>query len=95
MSACLCFLGSISERIGISRPAGESDPATDGVAANLREEARKDRIRVCDKIIAVFRAKPSSDWRKLIAFSKQWSSLHERCTVCTIHRLHSDVTSKL
>lgn len=48
--------------------AGTSQPTT-----------RQDQIQVCDKIIAIFRARPSSDWRRLIAFSKQWNNLSDRC----------------
>ena len=71
--------GTVSERIGITREAQPGLPTPEQTPlANLREEAREDRRQVCDKIIAVFKAKPSSDWRKLIAFSKQWSSLSDR-----------------
>lgn len=71
---------SPSETIGIHRKSRGVD---DGrvlltTPTTLRAEAKQDKIAVCDKIIQIFLQKPSSQWRKLIAFSKQWSSLQER-----------------
>ncbi len=34
---------------------------------------------VADKLIDLFATKTPDEWRKLIAFSKQWSSLADRC----------------
>ena len=72
--------GLTSERIGIAREtdAGGANPSEEPPPKTLKAEVRQDRVEVCDKIIAVFRAKPSSDWRKLIAFSKQWKTLAGR-----------------
>ena len=75
----LSLAGLTSERIGIAREtdAGGANPS-EPTPKTLKAEVRQDRVEVCDKIIAVFRAKPSSDWRKLIAFSKQWKTLAAR-----------------
>jgi hypothetical protein len=42
---------------------------------SLREEARQSNQEVYDKLIDVFMQKTPEEWRKLIAFSKQWPSL--------------------
>lgn len=39
---------------------------------------------VADKLIDLFATKSPGEWRKLIAFSKQWSSLADRCDVCYV-----------
>ena len=36
---------------------------------------------LADKLIALFAAKTPEEWRKLIAFSKQWSTLADRCAI--------------
>ena len=71
---------SPSETIGIARnrDSQSSDRIELPRPATLRAEAKQDKIAICDKIIRIFLEKPSSQWRKLIAFSKQWSTLHER-----------------
>ena len=43
--------------------------------ATLKEEARRSNKEVFDRLIDAFLSRPSEDWRKLIAFSKQWPSL--------------------
>ena len=49
----------------------------------LKQEAQQDRAAVADKLIAVFADKAPAEWRKLIAFSKQWPSLADRSS-CTL-----------
>ena len=41
----------------------------------LPPEAKRQRIAVCDKLINVFSSRKMEDWRKLIAYSRQWPSL--------------------
>lgn len=41
----------------------------------MKKLAQKERIKISEKLIKAFQAKPQSDWRKLIAFSKQWPQL--------------------
>lgn len=36
---------------------------------------------VADKLIDLFATKTPEEWRKLIAFSKQWSTLADRCAI--------------
>lgn len=43
--------------------------------STLREEARDSNREVYDRLIDVFSQRSTEDWRKLIAFSKQWPSL--------------------
>ena len=41
----------------------------------LKEEAQKSNAEVYDRLIDTFMSRPREDWRKLIAYSKQWPSL--------------------
>ena len=52
----------------------------DSNARTLKQEALQDRQEVADKLIAVFLGKPAAEWRKLIAFSKRWPALADRCS---------------
>ena len=51
----------------------------------MKKLAKKEQLKVADKLIKAFQSKPQSDWRKLIAFSKQWpqlaDSVFSRCAV--------------
>lgn len=46
-------------------------------------------VAILDKLIAVFASKSPTEWRKLIAHSKQWPELSgsvlARCTAATVH----------
>ena len=46
-------------------------------APALPREAKRDRAAVCDKLIEVFSSRKLEEWRKLIAYSRQWSSLSD------------------
>lgn len=54
-------------------PGAGAAPAAGG--ATLKEEAAASNQEVCDKLVDVFRSKEPADWRKLIAYSKQWPVL--------------------
>lgn len=43
----------------------------------MPREARRDRTAVCDKLIEVFSSRKLEEWRKLIAYSRQWPTLAE------------------
>lgn len=53
---------------------GGAGPAAPG-SATLRTAAEASNNEVYDKLILVFGERDSSEWRKLIAFSKQWPNL--------------------
>jgi hypothetical protein len=57
----------------------------------LKQEAQRDRAAVADKLIAVFLDKAPAEWRKLIAFSKQWPSLADRYSAIPCLRVHAAV----
>eukprot|EP00892_Ulva_mutabilis_P005879 jgi/Ulvmu1/3663/UM017_0077.1 len=42
---------------------------------SVKKFAKKEQLKVADKLIKAFQKKQQSDWRKLIAFSKQWPQL--------------------
>lgn len=44
-------------------------------ATTLKQEAVASNREVSDKLIEVFRSKKPADWRKLIAYSRQWAML--------------------
>lgn len=57
---------------------------------SLKNQAKKEQVEIYDKLIAVFQSKKQSEWKKLIGFSKQWSSLADgvfkRCAPWTLRR---------
>ena len=59
--------------------ARQSGTPSTSAPQTLREEVQQDRAEVCDKLIKVFQAKSPDEWRKLIAVSKQWPLLCDRC----------------
>ena len=61
----------------------------DSNARTLKQEALQDRQEVADKLIAVFLGKPAAEWRKLIAFSKRWPALADRCSALPLPSLFS------
>ncbi len=67
-----------------SRNAGDTSTSK---PATLREEAAASNAEVYDKLIAVFQQRQPSEWRKLIAFSKQFPKLADgvlaRCATGT------------
>lgn len=79
LSASFCpFVDAQSA--AVSRKRGGRLPAAQGFAppqetGSVRKLAKKEQIKVADKLIKAFQSKPQSDWRKLIAFSKQWPQL--------------------
>ena len=44
----------------------------------IRSQERQAEQSVADKLISVFANKTPTEWRKLIAFSKQWPTLADR-----------------
>ncbi|KAK9816359.1 hypothetical protein WJX74_002362 [Apatococcus lobatus] len=52
----------------------QSAPAADSMPP-LPPEAKRQRIAICDKLINVFSSRKMDEWRKLIAYSRQWPSL--------------------
>lgn len=53
-----------------------------------RSQEKQAEQSVADKLIAVFASKSPAEWRKLIAFSKQWPTLADRqAPSCSAHRL--------
>jgi hypothetical protein len=46
-----------------------------GAGSSLKQEAAASNQEVCDKLVDVFSTKDPADWRKLIAYSKQWPVL--------------------
>jgi len=88
--------GLTSERVGVGRQtdAGGANSSAEPPPRTLKAEVRQDRVEVCDKIIAVFRAKPSSEWRKLIAFSKQWKILSDSLFQRLQHRVDTETDQK-
>ena len=55
----------------------------------MKKLALQEKVQVADKLIKAFQSKPQSDWRKLIAFSKQWPQLADsvfaRCGIRVAH----------
>ena len=45
-----------------------------------RSQEKQAEQSVADKLIAVFASKTPAEWRKLIAFSRQWPTLADRCS---------------
>lgn len=56
------------------RRRGEGPAAPPG-GGSLKQEAVQSNREVSDKLIEVFRQKKPAEWRKLIAYSKQWPVL--------------------
>ena len=57
-------------------PSSRARASQEAAAApTLKEQAAASNREVYDKLIEVFRSKKPADWRKLIAYSKQWPSL--------------------
>ncbi|KAK9804314.1 hypothetical protein WJX72_006307 [[Myrmecia] bisecta] len=68
--------GSVTESSSAAAPttSGSSGRSRER-SGSLRSEALRDRQEICDKLISVFVARKPEEWRKLIAFSKQWPTL--------------------
>eukprot|EP00884_Botryococcus_braunii_P001959 jgi/Botrbrau1/11764/Bobra.0195s0089.1 len=45
------------------------------IPRSFKQQAVADRTAIADKLIAVFEQRSTEEWRKLIAFSKQWPAL--------------------
>ena len=62
------------------RASSHSQASTSDATASEPVLTRKQSQEgVADKLIDLFATKTPDEWRKLIAFSKQWSSLADRC----------------
>ena len=62
------------------RASSHSQASTSAATASEPVLTRKQgQEGVADKLIDLFATKSPDEWRKLIAFSKQWSSLADRC----------------
>lgn len=68
----MVHVGSANQRTLEVSPADEEN-----TSISLKQEAVQERKEICDKLIAVFRGRPSEDWRKLIVYSKQWPLLRD------------------
>jgi hypothetical protein len=66
---------STRQRRGAAPPAPEAPQAAAPAATTLKQEAVASNREVSDKLIEVFRSKKPADWRKLIAYSRQWAML--------------------
>ncbi|XP_043719588.1 uncharacterized protein At4g37920 [Telopea speciosissima] len=86
--------GSTKDQISVFHPSDQSDIHEDCTEVSGESAERKEgpeclddgrMIRVCDKLIEVFVVdKPNpTDWRRLLAFSKEWSNIrphfYRRC----------------
>jgi hypothetical protein len=49
------------------------------IPRSFKQQAVADRTAIADKLIAVFEQRSTEEWRKLIAFSKQWPALADGC----------------
>lgn len=58
-----------------AEPAAPQAAAQQAAAGTLKQEAAASNREVSDKLIEVFQAKKPADWRKLIAYSRQWPML--------------------
>lgn len=65
-----------------SRDAGQ---ASTSKPATLRDEAAASNAEVYDKLIDVFQQRQPSEWRKLIAYSKQFPKLAEGVLARCVH----------
>ena len=69
------------------RGASAAPDAPPAAHATLKSEAAASNREVSDKLIEVFRSKQPAEWRRLIAYSKQWPMLAQgvldRC-VCVL-----------
>ena len=73
-----------------SRQANTASTSGRGFNSTLgrRSQEREAEQSVADKLIAVFASKSPAEWRKLIAFSKQWPTLADRQALsCSAHSL--------
>ena len=62
------------------RASSHSEASTSSATTSEPILTRKQSQQsVADKLIDLFATKSPDEWRKLIAFSKQWSSLVDRC----------------
>lgn len=67
-----------ARQAGEASTSGRSSSGIKSSGITLKEEAVRDRRAVADKLIGVFADKAPPEWRKLIAFSKQWPMLADR-----------------
>lgn len=65
---------STAERRESHGEAGSSP----GIPRSWKQEAQAEGDAIADKLIAVFEQRSGQEWRKLLAFSKQWPSLADR-----------------
>jgi hypothetical protein len=56
-------------------PQGFAPPKETG---SIKKLAEKEQRMLCDKLIKAFQSKPQSEWRTLIAYSKQWPTLADK-----------------
>lgn len=49
-----------------------------GIPTSWKQEAQADGDAIADKLIALFEQRSGQEWRKLLAFSKQWPSLADK-----------------
>lgn len=61
----------------IDAPSHEDNQSERGVKMNQKSRDNNKMVKICDKLIGVFMVdKPTpTDWRKLLAFSREWDNL--------------------
>ena len=70
-----CVLASAATQQAEERVSSHAQASTSDAEPLLTRKQSQESV--ADKLIDLFAAKSPADWRKLIAFSKQWASLSD------------------
>lgn len=74
-----------AERAGSNAAASTSDAS----ASEPILTRKQSQEAVADKLIDLFATKTPAEWRKLVAFSKQWASLADRCAAASMQSFNA------